>query len=173
MRATPDEIAALEREAVARGGKAFGIQPPDPSDFPNIKEIRSEAPGLAFGRHEFTIPGWRPALKNELKKGGHWGFARLKKRDRVTVAEAALIHRIPKAIRKRRLSVEVTLAGRMREVDPDAIDWSLRDALVAAGLLVDDSPQWLEPGTFVQIRGATKATRIILEDVEDMEESRS
>jgi hypothetical protein len=60
----------------------------------------------------------------------------------------------------------------MRPIDPDGIWKSLCDALVAAGLLVDDSARWCELGSFTQTRGAAKATRIVLTDLEDLEEGR-
>ena len=125
-----------------------------------------ESGGLAPGRHEVTVPGWRPATINALtKRGNHFSASRLKEWDRIAVAVSSIL--IPKAIRRRRVSVEVTMAGRMKPVDPDAIWKSLLDALVAAGLLVDDSANWVELGPFTQVRGAMKATRITLEDMEE------
>lgn len=170
MKLDPADIEKVARLAKSRGGKVLGTAPPD-AEAPDIAPAQysdSEccAPGLAAGRHEFTIPGFRPATINELtKKGNHFSASRLKKRDRLAVALHS--RHVPKAIRRRRVSVEVTLAGRMRVVDPDALHKSTLDALVAAGLLVDDSPAWVEIGPMVQIRGAAKATRIILDDLDD------
>lgn len=113
--------------------------------------------------HTLIIPLFRPTPLNQLL--GHWARGgRLKKHDRAIVAAEAWSQQIPKAQGKRRVSLEVTNAGRYRRVDPDAFFKSLLDALVACGLLMDDSPRWCELGTVTQRRGKRLETRIVLED---------
>jgi Holliday junction resolvase RusA-like endonuclease len=111
-----------------------------------------------------VIPDWRPATLNELMSN-RFRAARLKKADRKIIAGYARLAGTPKATGKRRVSVEVTRSGRMKEIDPDGIWKSLNDALVHAGLLVDDNSRLCELGTFTQPKGDRKSTRIILEDL--------
>jgi Holliday junction resolvase RusA-like endonuclease len=117
-------------------------------------------------RHVLEIPGWLPCRLNQLL--GHWSTRhRLKKIDRATVGLYARMARIPHAKGKRRVSLVLTLAPRQRAADPDAWWKSLLDALVQAGLLVDDNRQGCELGSVTFRRGREKATTIILEDVEE------
>lgn len=113
-----------------------------------------------------TIPGFRFATLNELMRG-HWAHrSRLKRRDRCAVALFARLAGLSAAAGKRRVSVSITYSGRQQAADVDAYWKSLLDALVAAGLLVDDSPAWCEIGEVRQARGETTATVIELENVE-------
>lgn len=157
MKLDSAEVEKLARLAEERGGRSLGI----------VAGAGPVAPPPGR-RHAFTVWDWRPATVNELtKRGNHFSAARRKKSDREAVALAAENSGlVPLATTRRRVSVEVTLAGRMRRVDPDAIWKSLLDALVAAQLLVDDSASWVELGEFTQVPGPRKATKIILEDME-------
>jgi hypothetical protein len=93
--------------------------------------------------HTLDIPRWRPALLNELMRSVK-SKIRLKKLDREMVWGSALEQKIPKATGKRRVSLHVTLGKGMREFDYDAPWKSLNDAMKHAGLIVDDSCQYLE-----------------------------
>jgi hypothetical protein len=118
------------------------------------------------GVHHFDVPRWRPVTLNELFAAGNpMAVARKKRADREIVATYAALAGIPQATRKRRVSLAITLAGRMKQCDPDAFHKSLNDALVACRMLVDDSPQWCEIGPVVQVGGEEKSTRITLEDI--------
>ena len=114
------------------------------------------------------IPGWRPAVTNELM--GHWAkAAKLKKRDREVVWKSALAERIPAARGKRHLDIHIFLEKkRGRKLDPDACLKSGLDALVQSRLLRDDSAEWCE-WTAPTISTADEhrwGTRFILEDME-------
>lgn len=116
-----------------------------------------------------TIDNWQPARLNQLLSG-HWSKrARLKRQDRDTVFLAAskgiLEDGLRFALGKRRVSLEITLAPRQRAGDPDAYWKSLLDALVHAGLLLDDNRQGVELGPVTFIRGPRRATTITLEDL--------
>jgi hypothetical protein len=118
-------------------------------------------------RHILEIPGWHPTRLNNLF--GHWVRChRLKKADRETVGLYARMVGIPRAKGKRRVSLVLTLAPRQRAADPDAWWKSVLDALVQAGLLVDDNRQGCELGSVTFRRGRQRATTIILEDVEEV-----
>lgn len=118
------------------------------------------------GTWEIAIPRWRPATINELfHTGNHFSAARKKRIDRDIVAHYARAAGIPQAATKRRVSLEVTLAGRMKQVDPDSMWKSCLDALVACRMLVDDCPDHVELGPVVQVGGEEKRTVIILEDL--------
>lgn len=118
------------------------------------------------GTYVIDIPSWRPATLNELtKRGNHFSAAAIKKADREIIAGYAAKFGVAKATRKRRVSLVVTIRDRRYETDPDSIHKSLLDGLKRSGLLVDDSPAWVEIGPFEQVKGAKLATRIILEDL--------
>lgn len=115
--------------------------------------------------HTLTIPRWTPARINQWE-GRHWSVkSRLKKADRTLIVAYAAQQGTPKAQGKRRVSLLLTLGKRMRAGDKDAYWKSSLDGCVCAGLLVDDSPKWCDPGTVTFARGEW-STSIILEDIE-------
>jgi hypothetical protein len=59
----------------------------------------------------------------------------------------------------------LTLGPRQRGGDPDAYFKSVLDALVRAGLLIDDNRQGAELGDVTFARGLARRTEIVLEDV--------
>ena len=116
-----------------------------------------------------VIPDWHPARLNLLlKRGpfmhdGKWTSAsKLKRAD----AKMLWAHTIgaAKAKGRRRLSVTLVYPPAGRRMDPDAWQKSLLDALVSVGLLIDDSPKWVEISPVKYERGG-KATTIELEDL--------
>lgn len=116
-------------------------------------------------RYTLKIGNWHPARLNQWD-GCHWSKrAKLKRVDRDIVALNAHAFGIPKATGKRRVSLTLTLAPRQRAGDPDAYWKSLLDALVHAGLLVDDNRQHVEIGGVAFQRGPLRITEITLEDV--------
>lgn len=115
--------------------------------------------------HTFEIPGWHPARVNELYDRHFWNKAKLKKRDRETVALAKHACRIPEAVGKRRVHVTIVLGPRMRGGDVDAYWKSLLDALVHCGLLIDDRAAYVELTPVKFDRGQEKSTVVGLEDI--------
>jgi hypothetical protein len=114
--------------------------------------------------YTLTLPGL-PATLNQML-GRHWSVgAKLKKRDRLLVGLLAKAAGIPKAAGKRRVSVCLVMGPRMRTPDADAPLKSCLDALVAAGMLVDDRKEYLELGTVTFGRGARAETVVTLEDL--------
>lgn len=112
-----------------------------------------------------VIPDWRPTLANELV-GKHWAKAgRLKAADRELVAGYAVKQGIPKAAGRRRVDVMICGPFRGRMPDPDAPLKSLLDALVKAGLLVDDSAEWCELGVVSVDRAKRYETTVLLKEV--------
>ncbi len=117
--------------------------------------------------HVLIIPGWRPALLNELV-GWHWTRVhRRKKADRDAIRAAALEQGVPRATGKRRVSLWVYLGFRQRTFDKDAPWKSLLDGLVQAQLLVDDNSRYVLQGTveFHRDRDEPRC-EIVLEDLE-------
>jgi hypothetical protein len=111
------------------------------------------------------IPHWHPIRLNQIV-GGHWARGhRLKRVDRELVAAYAAGGASP-AIGPRRVRLTIVLGPRQRAADPDAYWKSLLDALVHAGLLLDDNRQncELEPVRFE--RGERMGTVIELFDLE-------
>src|SRR6266536_815947 len=98
------------------------------------------------------VPSWRPPLANSCR-GRHWSVAhRLRRQTTALLGVYALQQRVPRATGRRRVSVEVVLAPRMRQPDADAFDKLLLDSLVAAGLLVDDGDRGLAGRVEVSFR---------------------
>lgn len=171
MRSNPD-LDALVRRAEEAGGKVLRTRLPDEhagpvaSDFRCMTEIRSEAPGLAPGRHEFTIAGFRPPSLNRLMRGKIKDRIRLSREARDRIALAARLACVGRADGvKRRVSLEITLAGRQRPLDVDAVWKAILDGMTHSGLIVDDSCRWCALGEVWFLRGETTSTKIILEDV--------
>ena len=111
------------------------------------------------------IPRWHPACLNQMK--GHWSNGhRLKQIDKAMIA--AYSTAIPKAEGKRRVSLHIILDKGQRGPDPDAYNKSLNDALVHAGLLVNDNRQYVENAPVTYSRDPKGwGSRITLEDMED------
>jgi hypothetical protein len=112
-------------------------------------------------RYEVRIPDWHPATKNELQRSVR-SRIRLKKQDRGIVWLYA--RDVPRATGKRRVSVTFVYGPGERMRDVDAYDHSLFDALKQGGLILNDSPKWLERGAWRFIRGAARGTVLVLED---------
>ena len=106
------------------------------------------------------IDNLQPTPLNKLL--GNWRAAMgLKKKDRNIIAWHCL--NLPKASQKRRVTLTIILGKGQRGCDPDAYFKSMLDALVHAGMLVDDSYKWIELAPVKFIRG-DKGCIIELED---------
>ena len=115
--------------------------------------------------HTFAVPKWHPAKTNELMKvARHWYYAsKRKKSDRDLVGWYG--REVPKATGKRLVQLHVTLKPRQRQADVDDFFKSCLDALVACGLLVDDSPKWCQLAPTTYSRSAERETAITLTDL--------
>jgi hypothetical protein len=114
--------------------------------------------------YTLTIPSWHPARLNQLL-GSVRARIRLKKSDRELVTWYSKAAGIPLANGPRRVSLRITLGPRQRAGDPDAYWKSTLDALVCAGLLLDDSRKWVQLGDVLFERGPERMTAIVLEDL--------
>jgi hypothetical protein len=90
----------------------------------------------------------------------------LKDRDAAFVALLASNYYVAKATGKRRVRLTVILGPRQRGGDPDAYHLSLLDALVRAGLLVDDSKEYVELEPTHYVRETKPGCVIVLEDLD-------
>lgn len=122
-------------------------------------------------RWTITIPRWYPATVNRLLRN-RWQAARLKRDDRMMVAGYAMLAGIPKATGKRRVSIEVRVPNASRAPDPDNLLKSGLDAIVKAGLLIDDRAEWCELGT-VSVAKGPHATTIVIEGLDEPEGGRA
>ncbi len=121
--------------------------------------------GIAHATHVLIIDRWHPARLNQWD-GRHWSVrSAAKKLDREMIGFFARVQGIPPATGKRRVSLRLTLAPRQRAPDPDSFFKSVLDALVHAGMLLDDNRQGVELGEVSFMRGAARRTEIMLEDV--------
>lgn len=113
------------------------------------------------------IDKWHPTRLNQLITC-HWATAgKRKKHDQQIISLSVLGAAVPKATRRRRVSLEITLAPRQRAADPDAYWKSTLDALVKCGALVNDSRVWCELGPVEFQRGTVASTVIKLEDLQE------
>jgi len=150
-------------------GLKSGVTSKLPSSFGQMRRVepREAQPQAASlttqTRWTFCVPDWMPTPLNKLL-GSHWGTAsKRKKGDRELVEFYG--RGIPAATRKRRVSLLIVLPPKKRACDPDAMNKSLWDALVASGLLKNDSHLWVEQGPIEFARGKSLTTFVTLEDV--------
>lgn len=122
--------------------------------------------------HVLVIPAWRPTPLNQLL-GHHMKAGRLKRVDRDMIAAYALLAGIPKAEGRRRvdLLVRPNPGSRklgikaQRRTDGDSPWKSTLDALKHAGLLVNDTVEWCQPGTYTPTTDGPFRTEVTLTDV--------
>lgn len=120
--------------------------------------------------HVLTIHGWIPARLNQILGNRRKG-SRLKKRDRIRVANEQRFQQIPEATGRRKVTIEITFAKGDRSGDPDAYYKSAHDALKNAKLLKDDTIRWVQIAEPVYLplksrdRTDRRMTRLILEDI--------
>jgi hypothetical protein len=113
------------------------------------------------------VPGWAPARLNDLL-GHPMKAARLKAKDRDTLARAALAHGARPAAGRRKVELHVVVPASQRRWDGDSMHKSLLDGLVAARLLRDDGPAWCVCGPVAWSRaldGGPWGAFILLEDL--------
>jgi hypothetical protein len=111
-----------------------------------------------------VIERWQPSPLNKLLK--HWRTAqRLKTVDRNMVNGYCRLNRFRPAVGPREVNLCIVLGPKQRACDPDAYWKSTLDALVKAGMLIDDNRQYcrINPVTFE--RGPQRETRIELIDI--------
>ena len=116
------------------------------------------------GKWTLVIPGFTPTRDNQLIYV-HWATARrLKRHDANVIARAAVAYGVPKATGRRR--VTLTVQSRFRRLPDDtAYLKSALDGLVHAGLLVDDSREWMDLTWPPEYLKGPKQTTIELENL--------
>lgn len=131
--------------ALARGDASAPFRPRPGLPVPVLARVSG---GDGWWEAEFR--DWSPVSKNS--KSGHWSaWQRMRRRDNAAVA---LWRQHPAgpplATGKRRVSCRI-VRGRIagRRPDPQNVEESLYDSIVACGLLVDDSGRWCERGPTV------------------------
>ena len=121
-----------------------------------------------MAKYSILIPNFFPTPLNKLLC--HWAVAaKYKKKDRQMIAAYGAMHKVPKATRKRRVTLRIYLQKRQRAWDPDALWKSTLDALVHAGLLTNDNKEGCElaPVEYCRLNNEAHKTEtmIILEDI--------
>lgn len=115
------------------------------------------------------IPGWHPTPLNKLTAGVNpFAASRLKQADRQTIDTAVKVSGVTFAEQKRRVDLHLSFPKGRRSCDKDAYWKSCLDSLVKAGVLVNDSAAWCEPGAVHYFKthgeGDMWGTMILLED---------
>ena len=124
---------------------------------------------MGRGPWRIEIPRWHPTDLNTLLRASRWERARLKRLDREMVLAYTLLCRVPPADRRKRRVLMTYVRGRGQRgpvPDDDNLRKSLLDALVAARVLHDDAPAWVEMSSVRYDRADVAATLIDLEDVD-------
>jgi Holliday junction resolvase RusA-like endonuclease len=111
---------------------------------------------------KITIPDYRPPSLNQYI-GKHWSIGHKMKKQCKELVLAYSRH-IPAATGRRSVQMHVVLGKGMRQHDADNTQKLILDALVHAGMLVDDSPKWVEFLGVTYERGVHQ-TIISLEDL--------
>jgi Holliday junction resolvase RusA-like endonuclease len=115
------------------------------------------------------LPNYSPISQNELQEA-HWAArARMKKSDMEIIAYYATLQGLmggPLPDCKRRVELRFVVPKGKRRCDGDNVKKSLLDALVACGLLRNDSPVWCESPEPVWARSeSTREAFVILTDL--------
>lgn len=115
-----------------------------------------------------TIDGVLPMSMNERERVSHWTRRRELQDFTRTIAALAQNAGVPQAKGKRRVTLTIVKGKRSRRRDDpanrDSRAKSVLDALVANGLLRDDSDEWLDWPGVVETKADVKQTIITLED---------
>lgn len=115
--------------------------------------------------HTLVIDGWHPSTLNQLIRC-HWAkAARLKRSDREIVWAEAIVQRVARAEGRRRVDLVIDVERGQRRPDRDAWWKSTLDALVGAGLLIDDGPRWCVTGYVSYRRTGRRRMTIVLTDL--------
>lgn len=110
-------------------------------------------------RHwDVRIELWHPTHLNKLMKAHYYRANAMKRSDRAIIAHYC--KDIPKAQKKRFIGLIIELGYRQRGADVDAYQKSLLDGLVHAGVIKDDSKEWVEIYPVQYVRGTEAATII-------------
>lgn len=150
------------------GVRAGAIAPPTPESVTSQKTLEKHAVHIAATVHVLWLPGFLPVSTNE-DRGHHWSVkARIAKAVRNVVAFHAKRQGLCRATTPRSVGLRLVLPKGQRGCDKDNLKKSLWDALVHAGLLVNDSPRWCHEGPIEYVRhgGALRETFVILTDEE-------
>jgi hypothetical protein len=118
-------------------------------------------------RYEILIENWWPPSANDFR-GRHWSAERKAKKEAYDFISTYVrnLGGVPAARGRRRVTLVRVLGPRQRGRDTDNEQKALRDALRAAGVIVNDDPRWLVFPEPLTERGARRATRLIIEDIE-------
>ena len=93
----------------------------------------------------------------------HWSYRRKEKADLAMILRA---QRVPGATGKRVVNVTFVFTDNRRRDRTNYAGKNLEDAMVRAGLLVDDSPEWFEWGTIEFEKGPKPMVHLEFVDVD-------
>ena len=112
-----------------------------------------------------VIDQWHPTPLNRLLSC-HWATRAKRKRiDYKVIADYCGFCGVTTATGRRRVYLSLIMAPKQRSPDPDSLWKVVLDGLVKCGALRNDSHLWCELMPVLFLRGATKQTRIGIEDI--------
>lgn len=104
---------------------------------------------------------------NRLRSNGRgaWAYRKYKAKAALELKQHSAL--VKKATGKRRVTFTRVFSGRQRHLDGDNLVAGLkplRDGLTELGMIVDDSPKWLE-AHYEQVKGPEAGIKILIEDI--------
>jgi Holliday junction resolvase RusA-like endonuclease len=127
-------------------------------------------PGRPIGsRWSFLLPKRLGSLNDHMINAGasRWQYKREREQWRILLQNARQLHAMPLPKGKRAVVLTRLYAGRERERDHDNLVGAAKpvlDAMVKAGLLIDDAPKFLAC-TYQQERAAEPGVRVEIMEV--------
>jgi len=124
-----------------------------------------------IARWEFTIPRDLPSLNERIHNGAKgWKYRATRDAWAADLRAIRFANRIPHIgasppTTRRRVTLVRVYSGRQKEMDRANLDSkACVDAMIISGLIVDDSPSWLELHV-LQERGTERGTRVLIEEL--------
>ena len=125
-----------------------------------------DATARVVARREFVVPRDLPSLNQRIHNGARgWQYRKARAAWYADFTIIRYAQKIPAAKASRRVTLVRMYSKHQRLMDKANVDTKVCvDALVLAGLLKDDAPQWLELHV-KQERGKERGTRVLIEEV--------
>lgn len=124
---------------------------------------------LVLASWTFVVALDPPSLNAHIQNAGtgRWQYAKLRKEWTEAMAIAQVTEHVPIAAAKRRVTLTRLFSGRQKRRDRDNLAGGCKpivDAMIEAGLLVDDDDEYAEIH-YAQERGNERGLRVLIEEI--------